>query len=102
MMFFQKLRKAQRTRQLGLNSGQMGIYNRYLREHEGWEKHLKKSREAILAAIDAAKPKSICILGSGLLLDVPIDAILSKGINLTLVDVDHPKQIVKNIHPTPP
>ena len=101
MMFFQKLRKAQRTRQLGLNSGQMGIYNRYLREHEGWEKHLKKSREAILAAIDAAKPKSICILGSGLLLDVPIDAILSKGINLTLVDVDHPKQIVKKYSSNP-
>ncbi|HDP75546.1 MAG TPA: hypothetical protein ENN49_06705 [Bacteroidales bacterium] len=93
-MVLQKLLKARRIRQLGLTSGQIGIYNRYVREHEGWGRHLSKSRQAIIGAVELFKPKSICILGSGLLLDVPMKELLSRNINITLVDLLHPAQLV--------
>lgn len=94
-MVLQRLRKTRRAHQLGLTSGQMGIFNRYVREHEGWEKHLSKSRQAIIAAVELFKPQSICILGSGLLLDVPIEEILSQNISITLVDIVHPANVIK-------
>lgn len=94
-MVLQRLRKTRRVRQLGLTSGQIGIYNRYVREHEGWEKHLSKSRQAIIAAVELFKPQSICILGSGLLLDVPLEEMLSRNISITLVDLAHPGNIIK-------
>lgn len=93
-MVLQRLRKTRRARQLGLTSGQIGIYNRYIREHEGWEKHLSESRQAIIGAVEVFKPQSICILGSGLLLDVPLEELLSRNINIVLVDLLHPAQVV--------
>jgi hypothetical protein len=100
-MVLQRLRKARRSRQLGLTSGQIGIYNRYVREREGWEKHLGKSRQAIVDAVEQFKPQSVCILGSGLLLDVPMEELLSRNINITLVDLAHPAQIVNKYSSNP-
>jgi len=94
-MVLQKIRKARRTLQLGLTSGQTGIYNRYLRENEGWNAHLTNSKQAITNAVNRFTPKSVCILGSGLLLDVPVDELLTRGIGLTLVDLAHPASIIK-------
>lgn len=94
-MVLQRLRKTRRARQLGITSGQIGIYNRYVREHEGWEKHLSKSRQAIIAAVELFEPQSICILGSGLLLDVPLEEMLSRNISITLVDLAHPANVIK-------
>lgn len=93
-MVLQKIRKARRTLQLGLTSGQTGIYNRYLRESKRWENHLANSKQAIVNAVNRFNAKSVCILGSGLLLDVPVDELLTRGISLTLVDLAHPANII--------
>jgi len=96
-----RLREAHRKRQLGLSTGQMGIYTRYLNEGYSWEKHLQNSRKAILDAVSSLKPKSICIMGSGLLLDVPVNELLQLKVKLTLVDIAHPPQIVKKYEGNP-
>ncbi|PLX06918.1 MAG: hypothetical protein C0594_06550 [Marinilabiliales bacterium] len=80
-------------RKLGYISDQKGIIKRYLREANGWALHLQNSKEAILRTMDILKPKSMALLGSGWLLDVPVDEIINQGITLYCLDISHPEQI---------
>lgn len=82
-------------RELGIVSGQNGIYNRYLREKDGWDKHLANTKMLILDAVKQKQPRNICFLGSGYLLDVPVDELLANGFRLTFVDISHPTPILK-------
>ncbi len=83
-------------RKLGYISDQKGIIKRYLREANGWALHLQNSKEAILRTMDILKPKSMALLGSGWLLDVPVDEIINQGITLYCLDISHPEQIKHN------
>ncbi len=94
-MTLKSLLKRYRLHQIGYVVGQNGIYNRYLRETEGWNRHLSLTREIIIETVEKLKPKSICFLGSGWLLDVPMEQLLSKQVNITLVDIYHPPQVAK-------
>ncbi|MDI3526988.1 MAG: hypothetical protein PWR03_1171 [Tenuifilum sp.] len=94
-MVFSRFRKSIRQKQLGLYSGQLGVYRRYLREKEGWDRHLNNTKEFILQKVRSLSPKSICVLGSGYLLDFPTEKVLDLGIKLTLVDIAHPAEVVK-------
>jgi hypothetical protein len=77
----------------GVFKDQDGIMNRYLREAEAWNGHLKLTREFILKVAEN-KPKSkVCILGSGWLLDVPFQELSEKFSQLGLIDIKHPVQI---------
>lgn len=100
-MLLRNLRAARRVRELGIVSGQNGIYNRYLREKEGWDKHLANTKKLILDAVNQNQPKSICFLGSGYLLDVPADELLENGLRLTFVDISHPTPILKKYSRNP-
>ena len=82
-----------RNLRIGYISGQSGIMNRYLNEGENWNSHLEKSKQLITEFILSRKPKTVRILGSGWLLDVPIDAILKTGAKVILTDIIHPRQI---------
>ena len=78
----------------GYTSGQAGIIRRMLREEGGWQSHLFNSSEYIVKRIRLQKPKSIRILGSGWLLDVPMQYLLDNCDRIVLVDVIHPNQIL--------
>ena len=75
-------------------SGQSGIMSRMLREEGGWQSHLVKSSEYIKLAIKDQKPRSIRILGSGWLLDVPMQFLLESCEKIILTDIIHPNQII--------
>lgn len=82
------------TRKLGYRSGQEGIMSRFIREGDGWNSHLDKSKKFIIDALYQLQPKTVRILGSGWLLDVPMDELLAVCETIVLVDVEHPAQIL--------
>jgi len=68
---------------------------RYLLEHEGWDIHLQKTRSFILNCVRKYAPRSILIMGSGWLLDVPLDELSSMCDQINLADICHPVQVEK-------
>jgi hypothetical protein len=85
-------------RQMGYLTDQRGIINRYMEEQGRWDQHLHNAREMIIQAIDTCRPASIAILGSGWLLDVPLDELCSMVEEIKLVDLVHPVQVRKRVH----
>jgi len=73
---------------------QSGIIKRYLTENENWNEHLVNSKNYILNALPSTQLESIAVLGSGWLLDVPVDELLKRTNFLVLYDIFHPNQIV--------
>lgn len=83
----------------GYLKDQQGIINRYYREKENWDTHLEKCKNFILQELDNFSGKKIAVLGSGWLLDVPIELLVKKFKEVWLFDVKHPsvvKQKFKN------
>lgn len=91
-------------RKMDYHSDQQGIMRRYMREKNGWDLHLEKSKKFILkSAITKSKGK-VLVLGSGWLLDCPIEELSKEFNEVILADIYHPNQIIKktsslnNIH----
>jgi len=98
---FQSNKKNLVKKKLGFFSDSDGILNRYLREKENWESHIQNTKKFILEA-SANKQKNIAvILGSGWLLDVPINELSSQFQKVYLVDIIHSKQIKHKISKMP-
>ena len=77
-----------------LQAYQRGIMRRYLREGEGWQSHLRQSQSAILRFVHRYRPSGLNVLGSGWLLDFPMEYLLRMGLTLHLYDLAHPPQVV--------
>jgi hypothetical protein len=84
-------------RKMNFLSDQEGIISRFLNERSNWEPHLQKSREFILDWIHGKNISVITILGSGWLLDVPLEELQKKCEKILLVDIFHPPQILRKI-----
>lgn len=80
-------------RKMGFNNDQEGILRRFLHEQENWDEHLQRSKKYIIDFLDEKKPKKIAVLGSGWLLDVPIEYMNSHCNVIYLIDIRHPRQI---------
>lgn len=78
-------------------SDQEGIMKRYLREKDNWTSHLDNTKQFILHAFEESNPKTVAILGSGWLLDLPIEKVAERFKKVVLVDVYHPAQIRKKM-----
>lgn len=90
------------VRRMGYHRDQQGIMNRYLRESSNWNKHLEQTRSFIASAFMSAFPEgdkkeSVAILGSGWLLDVPLEELYNRFGKVYLVDICHPPQIRKKV-----
>jgi len=81
-------------RRLGYTSDQAAIMRRYIREQQGWKTHLENTRQAIVEGLLQHKAKTLRILGSGYLLDIPVEEILQHCSRLVLTDIIHPPQVV--------
>jgi len=91
-----KLKKA--ARKMGYLKDQSGIYNRYLNEEGAWQPHLDNCKKYIKQVSQKVfSNRNIAVLGSGWLLDVPIDYLSKTFENVILVDIFHPKQIERRI-----
>lgn len=76
-------------RRLGYLREVIGTQSRYRRCAAAWAPHLKNSRRAILAAADTPGRRKVTVLGSGLLLDVPLAELAATFEEVALVDVLH-------------
>jgi hypothetical protein len=84
-------------RRMDYISDQKGIIRRYLREQKGWIDHLRNSGDFVTEVIQNNDFKHIVVLGSGWLLDFPLEKILKTVKKITLVDIYFPPQILKKI-----
>lgn len=80
-------------RKFGFQHDQQGIINRYLRETEGWNVHLNNCKNFILRASESKTKGTAVILGSGWLLDVPVEKLSKNFERVILVDIVHPRQV---------
>jgi hypothetical protein len=81
-------------RKMGFLSDQEGIINRYIREEGAWDPHLNKTRKFILDSVKGKTIQTIAVLGSGWLLDVPLEELTEQYEKVLLIDIFHPPQIV--------
>jgi len=86
-------------RKMGYFDDQSGIIRRYQREREHWDAHLKNTRQFAMNALQGKNRKSAAVLGSGWLLDVPVEEMSRYFEKLYLYDVRHPTVVKKQIHP---
>ncbi len=84
-------------RKMGFYGDQSGIIKRYLRERENWEPHLQNTRRFALQAMRGKERKSAAVLGSGWLLDVPIEEFARRFEKVYLFDIRHPASVKKQI-----
>lgn len=74
-------------------SEQAYIPHRAIQEQGGWQSHLNRTKEYIVSAIKQNNPKTVRILGSGWLFDIPLDFLLEQCDSIVLCDILHPSQI---------
>jgi hypothetical protein len=73
---------------------QDGILNRYINEEGGWEPHLKNSKTFIKECLKNQNAKRVSILGSGWLLDVPVNFLAENCEEVIFYDIRHPAEII--------
>jgi len=88
-------KRSQSIRRMGFIKDQEGIMNRYLRESSQWKKHLELTRNFINGSFSQTEAETVAVLGSGWLLDVPLDHLVKRFRHVYLVDIHHPIQIRK-------
>jgi hypothetical protein len=71
-----------------------GIYRRYKREKGRWDSHLNNTKQFIIDSVEN-KSGTIVVLGSGWLLDFPIDQIIKQFSKVILYDIKHPGHVKK-------
>jgi hypothetical protein len=86
-----ELRKIRRK--FGFNKDRDGLITRYLGEQKNWQSHLENTKSYILNSVPPANKKLCLILGSGWLLDIPIDDLCRMFDKVILADISHPAQI---------
>ncbi len=82
---------------LNLKHDQQGIIKRYLNEKDAWESHLKNCRNFIEQQTIKTNKNEVWVLGSGWLLDVPIEFLSKKFNKVVLIDIHHPAQVLRKI-----
>jgi hypothetical protein len=72
---------------MGYYDDQDGIMRRYRAEKSSWDFHLQKSCELIIRATGIFNPSVITVLGSGWLLDLPVEKLTLNKRSINMVDI---------------
>jgi hypothetical protein len=76
----------------------IAMRSRHRRNRTAWQPHLERTRSAILSAVaHSANRNNIVILGSGLLLDVPLEELSSLFNEVVLIDIVFLPEVYKRI-----
>ena len=84
-------------RRMGYFDDQSGIMRRYQREREHWNAHLQNTRQLATRAMQGKGRKSAAVLGSGWLLDVPMEEMSRYFEKVYLYDIRHPAAVKKQV-----
>jgi hypothetical protein len=90
-MFFNK--KYRILKKMHYIADQQVVIKRFLQESENWSIHLEHCKESIEKDLSGRGKGKCAVLGSGWLLDIPIDALLEHFEKVYLFDIIHPTQI---------
>lgn len=75
---------------LGYREGAVRLWSRYGRCRRAWAPHLESTRRFVAdAAVAASGRRTALVFGSGLLADLPLDALCAKFARVVLVDIVH-------------
>jgi hypothetical protein len=78
----------------------IAMRGRYRRNRAAWTPHLDNSRQFVLSAADRCRNRrTVVVLGAGLLLDVPLDALSSLFREVVLVDIVFLPEVRRRIRP---
>jgi hypothetical protein len=82
-------------KRMGLVEDQNGILHRFQVEEKNWELHLSNTRQFINDCLKQSQAKKVAILGSGWLLDIPVDFLSNYFEKVTFYDLRHPAWVLK-------
>jgi len=82
-------------RKMGVVKNLKDIRRRSLSAGAQWEEHLEKTRQFILNCGENKQTGTAAILGSGWLLEIPLDGLARKFEKVQLFDLYHPPQVHK-------
>ncbi|MBN2813876.1 MAG: hypothetical protein JXQ80_07345 [Bacteroidales bacterium] len=88
-------------RRMGYKADSQGIINRYIRVEGAWNDHLTHTRQFILKALNNKQPANLAVLGSGWLLDLPLEELAEMSGHVWLYDIVHPAQVKHRISKLP-
>lgn len=77
-------------RRMGLVNDQDGIYRRYQQEQGEWKLHLSNTKKFIIECLEKSKIHDVAILGSGWMLDIPVDFLAERFERVVYYDIRHP------------
>lgn len=84
-------------RKMGYKADSQGIIDRYINVNGAWESHLLHTREFILRSLAGKKINNLAVLGSGWLLDLPLDELADTVGHIWLYDLVHPSQVLHQV-----
>lgn len=86
------------VRHMDYLSEAIAMKKRHHRNRTAWQSHLEQTRRAILSAAEKSRNKNkVVILGSGLLLDVPLNELSSMFHEVVLLDIVFLPEVYKRI-----
>lgn len=84
-------------RKMGYKADSQGIIDRYINVNGAWESHLQQTRKFILRSLAGKQFKNLAVLGSGWLLDLPIEELSGMAGKIWLYDLVHPSQVLHRL-----
>ena len=78
-------------------SDQEGIISRYINEKENWDPHLANCKNYLISCLENKPVKTVSVLGSGWLLDVPVEFMADNFTKIYLYDIRHPSQVIHKL-----
>jgi hypothetical protein len=90
------------VRRMGYLSQAIALKGRYRRRRASWQFHLEKSKAFVIeTSVNCPKKERVIVLGSGLLLDVPLDELSRLFGEVILVDIVHLSQVMRSVRDYP-
>jgi hypothetical protein len=84
-------------RRMGFLSERQGLIDRYIHVEGAWDGHLNHTREFIAHALAGKKFNNLAVLGSGWLLDCPLELLADVSRHVWLYDILHPPQVIHKL-----
>jgi hypothetical protein len=81
-------------KKMGYLSDRRGIAERYVQHRKSWEGHLNRTKAFIRNCIPEGGKGTVAVLGSGWLLDFPLEEICQMTDRIFLYDITHPSQVI--------
>lgn len=88
-------------RRMGFRSESRGLFDRYINVEGAWEEHLERTRGFIARVVQGRKFDNMAVLGSGWLLDVPLELLAQISGHVRLYDAIHPPQVIHRLRGFP-